>query len=361
MNKTLITVALALLLGILGSCSDKSTNPEIKPERYYRVIYSYVAPEFSILSLDSRTGEVLDSTWYPELPYGLVIFSHDGNTAYYSGRDAVWAIDATTGETTAVNRERSGGDIRLAPNETALLSIRATDLVLYSVPDLHILFERSGSSAIGTFHPFKDILYFSQPGAVYDYDTLYVLDFGQSPPSLEAVALKDSIDQLVPPGPMVVSGDGRWLLSFSYNWLFLTDLDSLKVRHVYKSLHFSDANYSTIFRAPGGQRAFLGYADRTYQRDVGGLDIFDFQTQKLENFIDQVIIPGTDEYLRPWKVLFTPDGDAMLGVSSHWAIGGYDLFRIDLATKELSLFAPNRGARGEYPQVFVLDPKPLYK
>jgi hypothetical protein len=362
-NRKFAFAVLAHLLWILASCSDKPNEPVDQPEPYYKLVYSYVAPEFSILTLNSETGEVLDSVWYPEIPYWDMVFSRDGQRAYYSGRDGIWIEDAATGDTIAMNPEGQGGGLELSPDEDYLVSVGSRRFVLYSVPGLTTIYEDSATSVLTAFHPWRDILYFTKGDGsiIYDSDTLYVLDYAASPPSVDAVALKDSLDQLVPLGPMVVSGDGRWLLNFSYNWLFLTELDSLKVRHVYKSLHFSDANYKGISLHPDGNGAFLTYADPFYKPDVGGLDLFDFQTQSLENFIAHVTIPGTGKYFRPWKLMFTPDGKEMLGVNYQQAFGDYDLFKIELATGDLSLLAPNRGARGEYPQVFRLDPKPYYE
>lgn len=360
--KFLISTFVALLI-CLGSCSKKPSQPEEKGEPYYELIYSYVAPEFSILTFNSKTGEVLDSTWYPELPYGDLVFLHGGSQAIYAGRTAIWIADVGTGDTLAINGEHEGGRLLLSPDESRLVSISAQNFFVYSLPSLEMIFQKSATSAYAAFHPTQDRLYYiyADGGGVYDSDSLYILAYGTDPPTEQAVILSDSSDQQVPLGPMVVSGDGLWMLSFSYNWLFLTDLDSLKVKHIYKSLHFSDANYSSISLHPDGQRAFLTYSDPFYQPDIGGLDVFDFKTLSLDNLLDHLKIPETEKWFRPSKYQFTPDGSEIIGVNFQQGFGDYDLYRIVLATKELSIFAPNRGARGEYPQMFRLNPKPHYR
>jgi len=360
-NQFLFLFVLLVLAAGFG-CSDKSSGPDNKPEPYYKLIYSYVTPEFSVLTFNSKTGEVLDSVWYPKVPFWDVVFSKDAARAYYSGSGSTWIADVATGDTVAIDRQRAGKLI-LSPDENHIVIIGAQYMVLSSLPNLEIRYQKSATSIGATFHPSKRLLYFSHaiPNTIYHSDTLFVLDYGGNPVSVQAVALKDSVGDLVPPGPMVLSGDGRWMLSIYLNWLFLTEVDSLKVRHVYKSLHFSDANYGAITLHPDGKRAFLVYVDPWYKPDVGGLDIFDFETLTLYNYLDHLTIPGTDRFFRPWKLDFTPDGRQMFGVNFQQLIGDYDLFEIELATRKLSLFTENRGAKGEYPAVLRLNPKPYYE
>jgi hypothetical protein len=112
---------------------------------------------------------------------------------------------------------------------------------------------------------------------------------------------------------------------------------------------------------PDGKQAFLIYSDPWYNPEVGGLDVFDFETLTLYNYLDHLTIPGTDRFFRPWQLDFSPDGRQMFGVNFQQLVGGYDLFAIELATRKLRLFTENRGAKGEYPAVLRLNPKPYYE
>jgi hypothetical protein len=354
---------LFLLLAAGLGCSDKPNKPDNKPEPYYKLIYSYVTPEFSILTFNSKTGEVLDSAWYPKVPYWDLVFSKDAARAYYSGSGTIWITDIATGDTIAIDRQHATGKIVLAPDEKHVVTISARSMTLFSLPNLETVYQKSATSIEATFHPSRSLLYFFHaiPNTIYQSDTLFVLDYASDPVSVRAVALKDSTGELVPPGSMVLSADGRWMLSIYHNWVFLTEVDSLKVRHAYKSLHFSDANYKGITLHPDGKRAFLAYYDPWYQPDVGGLDVFDFETLTLYNYLDRTTISGTDKYFRPEELEFSLSGDEIFGVNSQQSIGSYDLFKIEAATKKLSLFTENRGGKGEFPAVLRLNPKPYYK
>lgn len=362
MKKRLLCFSILLLLAASLSCSDKPSKPNDKPKPYYKLIYSYVMPEFSILTFNCKTGEVLDSVWYPQVPYWDIVFSKDAARAYYSGAGTTWIEDIATGDTVAIDRQRAG-KLVLSPDENNIAIIGARSIAFCSRPNLEILYQKSATSIGATFHPSKKLLYFFHaiPNTVYHSDTLFVLDYGGNPISVRAVALKDSTGELVPPGPMVLSGDGRWMLSIYLNWLFLTEVDSLKVQRVYKSLHFSDANYGGITLHPDGRRAFLVYSDPWNQPDVGGLDVFDFETLTLCNYLDRMTIPGTDKYFRPQQLEFSPSGDEIFGVNSQQPIGSYDLFKIEVATRKLTLFTEDRGWKGEFPAVLRLYPKPYYE
>jgi hypothetical protein len=356
LTKRLVTIPISLLLAIPISCSDKSTGPESKPEPYYRVIYSYVQPPISVLTFDSRNGEVLDSTWYPGEPYRDLVFSADGQYSYGTGR-VTRIIRTATGDTVAADWEHIGYELVLSPDEKYLAVIGSQMMSVFALPALTQVYEKAATSFWARFRPEKELLYFmhATPGLEY-YNTLRELDLGASPPVERSISLTDSAGIQVPPGPMEFSGDGKWMLMIFYNWIFLVDADSMEVTKIMKSLHFTDANYTGIKVHPDGKRAFLGYYDLLYEPDVGGLDVFDFSTRSLSNFIDHVTVPGFSEPFRPALIQFTPDGKEMLGVNIKMFPGCY-IFRLDLATKTLTQFTAHRG---EYPRVLRIFPRLQY-
>ncbi len=350
---SLILLLLAMALG----CSDKPNNPASEPEPYYKLLYSYVQPPVSVLTFDVRIGEVLDSAWFPGEPYRDLIFSHDGEYTYATGR-VTRIIKESTGDTIASDWEHRGYELVLSPDEQYLVVEASQDMWVLRVPSLSVVYHKTITYFWGRFHPTKQLLYiiYGIPGA--DYDTLlYVLDLSVTPPVERSVALHDSEGALVPPAPMELSGNGKSMLMIYYNWLFQVDTDSLKVIKVMKSLHFADANYIGITVHPDGNRAFLHYYDPWYNTAVGGLDIFDFSTQTLTNFIDRVSVPELNRPFRPWRSQFTPDGKELIGVVYETLLLG-EIFRLDIETRTLSMFTPRRG---EYPRVVRINPTPFYK
>jgi hypothetical protein len=354
-NQFLFLFVLLVLAAGFG-CSDKPSKPDNNKEPYYKLIYSYVQPPVSVLTFNTRTGEVLDSVWYPQMPFGDVAFSKDGARAYYSGLRATWIIDLATGDTLAIDRQKAGALV-LSPDEQYLAVKAAQEMWVFRLPSLSVVYHKAITYFWGRFHPTKELLYINYGIPGYGIDTLlYVLDLSVTPPLERSVALSDSLGELVPAGPMELSGDGKWMLMIYYNWLFLVDTDSLKVRKVMKSLHFAEANYIGITLHPDGKRAFLHYYDPYFNPNVGGLDVFDFSTQTLTNFIDHVSVPGLDRPFRPWRSEFTPDGTELIGIV-YETFPGCEIFRLDLATKTVSQFTAHRG---EYPQVLKINPKPFY-
>jgi hypothetical protein len=353
-NQILFMFLLLVLAAGFG-CSNKPSKPNDKPEPYYKLLYSYVQPPVSVLTFNTRTGAVVDSVRHPGEPFLDLEFSHDGELAYYVG-PSTWIARTATGDTVAIDRNPGGSQLVLSPDEKNLAMIAAQSMRVYKAPSMDVIYEKLATSFCARFHPSKKVLYFIYGIPGFDWDTLYVLDFNTTPAIERAVALSDSLGEHVPAGPMELSGDGKWMLMIYYNWLFLVDTDSLKVRKVMKSLHFADANYIGITVHPDGKRAFLHYYDPYFNPNVGGLDIFDFSTQTLTNFIDHVSVPGLGRPFRPWRSEFTPDGKELIGIVYETFLG-CEIFRLDLATKTISLFTPLRGG---YPRVLKLNPKPFY-
>ncbi len=356
-NRPFFLLSLLLLAAGFG-CSDKPSKPDNNKEPYYKLIYSYVMPEFSILTFNSRTGEVLDSVWYPKVPYWDLVFSKDAARAYYSGSSSTWITDVATGDTVAIDRQRAG-KLVLSPDENYVVIIGARSMTFCSLPNFEILYQKSATSIGATFHPFKSLLYFFHaiPNTMYHSDTLFVLDYGNRPVSVQAVALKDSTDELVPPGPMVVSGDGRWMIMLWREQVFLLDTDSLKIRKTFRAQdHWGYYWPSAV--DPDRKQVYLAYVDAPLLYPVdAGIDIFDFQSLTLTRLIHYASVPGISKFVVPSHTELTPDGKELLGVS-HNGMGSMEgFFRIDLATKTISLFAPERAG---YPSVFAIDPRPYY-
>jgi WD40 repeat protein len=354
-NRILLLFFLLLLAAGFG-CSDKSSGPDNKPEPYYKLLYSYVQPPVSVLTFNTRTGEILDSVWYPGEPYRDLAFSHDGEYTYATDR-VTRIIKESTGDTIASDWEHRGYELVLSPDEQYLVVKASQEIWVLRLPSLSVVYHKPITYFWGRFHPTKQLLYINYGIPGYGVDTLlYVLDLSVTPPVERSVALFDSLGERVPAAPMEISGDGRWLLMIYYNWLFLVDTDSLKVRKVMKSLHFAEADYTDFTLHPDGKRAFLSYYDPWDNPNVGGLDIFDFSTQTLTNYIDHTTVPGLSRPFRPVFCRFTPDGKELIGIV-YETFMCCEIFRIDLATKAISLFTARRG---EYPRVLKINPKPFY-
>jgi hypothetical protein len=354
----LLFLFILLLLAVGFGCSDKPNKPDNKPEPYYKLIYSYVMPEFSVLTFNSITGKVMDSVWYPKVPFSDVVFSKDAARAYYSGSGATWIADVATGDTVAVDRQRAG-KLVLSPDEQYLAVISATKIWLFRLPTLTLIYEKSATSIWAAFHPAKKLLYYVHGvSPAPEYDTLFRLDFGLQPPLETSTVLYDTSGQRISAGPMALSSDGQWMITTLYWNLCLLDTDSLKVRRMFRDPEHWGYYWPAAVH-PDGMRVFLGYVDAPLLDPVdAGIDIFDFQSLTLTRLIHHATVPGISMFVAPIQMQPTPDGNELIGVSHNglWSMEGF--FRIDLATKTISLFGQERAG---YPSVFRIDPRPYYE
>jgi hypothetical protein len=315
-------------------------------------------PEFSVLTFNSKTGEVLDSAWYPRLPFGDVVFSKDAARAYYSGWGVTWIADVATGDTVAIDRQRAG-KLVLSPDEKYMAVIASQKMWLLELPSLSVLYEKSATSFWGAFHPTKKLLYYVH--SVFpapEYDTLFRLDFGVQPPQETSAVLYDTLGECISAGPMALSGDGRWMITTLYWNICLLDADSLKVRRMFRDPDHWGYYWPAVVH-PNGKSVYLGYVDAALLEPVdAGIDVFDFESLTLTRLIHHATVPGISRFVAPLDMELAPDGRELFGVS-HNGLGSMDgFFRIDLATKTISLFAPERAG---WPSALTIDPRPYYE
>ena len=354
--RNLIFTFLTLLLVVLASCSDKPSEPVDKGEPYYQLTYMYTFPEAVVLTLNTRTGELIDSAWYPSAPYWDFEFSQDGELMYCTG-GATWIVNTTTGDTLAIDHDRSGKPM-LAPGEEFLAVSSATRMSVFKLPSLTLLFEKDAPSIWATFHPTRNLMYYTDGySPAYDADTVHWLDLTADPLQEHAVALMDTLGEPYPAGPVTVSGDGQWLL-VCYAWeLLLLDTDSLKTRRMFRNPdhwgHFWPAasDYEK-------NKVYLGYVDSPlFYPEDGGIDVFDFNSQTLTSLVDKTMNPGLPGYMAPYLGLLSPNNKELFGINVTEMGGAKGIFKVNILTKEIEVFLPERAG---YPNLLKINPKPFY-
>ena len=232
--RTLVRIVVTVFLIMLAACDD---DCPLCPEEtedcvYYHLLYSYVvgdgigAPYYS-LTLDSRTGDIVDSTAHTTEPFNDVVFSPDGKYAYYTGWGFTMATDYSTGDTIAIDRGTAGQRLELSADGDFLL--RSNGVALFSLPDLEVRFLGPGEGN-AVFHPAERVAYFGDCSS----ESLFVLDYQETPPVVSAVPLVDETGFGFAPSLLAISPDGTQLAVTSSGMrLCFLDLNTFTVTQAF--------------------------------------------------------------------------------------------------------------------------------
>ena len=311
----------------------------------YHLVYSYVGPSYPayVITYSTKSGQVIDSTFYPNHPFEDLQFTHDGEYACYTsgwnlqlGGPETWVTNASTGDT--VSYLMGTGDIEAVvsqDNQFLCLSI-GNFLAILRIPSLEIVYRDSVPVRGVALHPTKQLAYFIKEP---NQDTLFVLDYSLvSPRVTKSLPIRDS------QGRNLWCYSDRLLCTDRYlilnptlldvtSYLQLYDLDSLTL------IRETNTRLYSLYRHPEGKRLFLGYV--SYYPDhsprTGGIDVYNLETNTLYPYYseDEVYL-GEGWPLTPTNIQFTPDGENMYVLSAAGTMRVGPILEIRTATKEIA-------------------------
>ena len=187
MKKTEITILLCFAIIILGvfllSCEKNYITQA--PEEHipeYHMTYCYVrhteaGPNY-VITINTKTREVIDSVAYEDEPFRELRYFDQGNKAVIVGHDITYVIDVLTHDTLAtINAENVvlGSNITISSDEQYL--INRMNRYILTLPDLNIIDSTTGAYiAIGIDGGEKHLF-------AYEYYTnkVYAIDFSVTP------------------------------------------------------------------------------------------------------------------------------------------------------------------------------------
>lgn len=328
-----LLVALATLAVV--SCSDKP-NQDQPPAVEYRLYYSYVEPDNSILGIDIATGEVLDSTpkfGGPNARLAL-IFSEDGRYAYYSLQSdsarRTWIEDRQSGDTVALIEGVSGPRLELSPDGSTLL-LEWNGITILSLPSLTVV-HQDANAIEGALHPTLPRCYY---GAAEKDSFLHIVDYGAIPPQITKRVLRDKLDREVYPTHLVVSGDGSRLI--------LNDIASNTSVIIYSTstlereaeLRFRDGGwrYDGLILHPNGKTVFAKWYGDPFLTEPGLIDQIDLDSLSIRPFLSILDLNGQPRFM-PSMVAIHPSGTEVYILDVFWQSGA--VYRIDFDGRAVS-------------------------
>ena len=146
----------------------------------YHMTYCYVShgdyEPIYVITINTKTHEVVDSVGYSELPYRNLAFFDGGYKALITDYHSLYVEDVITHDTLTHSNREFGG-FRISSNELYCATIE-TKIFLLSLPDLDIIdsVDNTNLLPIGIDGNNK-ILY----AYYFDSSLVYVIDFSESP------------------------------------------------------------------------------------------------------------------------------------------------------------------------------------
>jgi hypothetical protein len=354
-----------LTLGLLLGCQEDCVCPEpempLKPD--YHLLYSYAGSTIEtkyVLTYSTKTGEVIDSAEYGGIPFVNMAFSHDGEYAVYTsnynldlGASETWVTETATGDTISYLLGVGGQAAILSPSDDYVLLMGGGLYAILSFPGLSIVYQDSVTNLGGGFHPRLNRVF-----AVYEraMDSLFVLDFLESPVVESSIPIRDSEGY-----PLLSTG----ILQITEHHLLLNplipdaayfiqvyDVDSLTLLHEIQTPHLMV--YRGVDLAPDGNRLFLAY-NRGFERPwESGVDIYYFSTGNLVPYITQDEISCCYEQIAPTDIEFLPDGESFFILDGGTGFWFGPILQINTVTKEvIRVIRPDDGST----KLIRLNPK----
>jgi len=343
-NQLLFMFVLLVLAVGFGCTKDCPTCPGEPHVPDYHLVYSYVGPSYPayVITYSTKSGQVIDSAFYPNHPFDNVVFTSDGKYACYTygwnlrlGGPETWVTDAATGDTISYLMGIGGIGLVVSRDNQFLCLSYGNFLAILKIPSLEIVYRDSVPVRGGALHPTKQLAYFIKEP---NQDSLYVLDYSLTPPRVtKSMPIRDS------QGRDLWCYTGRVFCTDRYLMLNPTLLD------VTSYLQFYDLDSLALIREtrtrlygwtlhPDGNRLFLGYV--TYYPGLwpksGGIDVYNIETNTLYPYYsDGEVNLGVGQPFTPGGIQFTPDGETMYVLSAAGVLPLGPILEIRTATKEI--------------------------
>jgi len=311
----------------------------------YHLVYSYVGPSYPayVITYSTKSGQVIDSVFYPNHPFEDLQFTHDGKYACYTsgwnlllGGPETWVTNASTGDTVSYLMGTGAIEAVVSQDNQLLCLSIGNFLAILRIPSLEIVYRDSVPVRGVALHPTKQLAYFIKEP---NQDTLFVLDYSLTPPRVtKSMPIRDS------QGRNLWCYSDRMLCTDSYlilnptlldvtSYLQLYDLDSLTL------IRETNTRLYSLYLHPDGRRLFLGYV--SYYSDhsprSGVIDVYNLETNTLYPYYseDEVYL-GEGRPLTPTNIQFTPGGETMYVLSAAGILALGPILEIRTATKEVT-------------------------
>ncbi|GEM_PF-1706855 len=360
MRKILRTSCLAIvvLFGFVALTCDEDCpvcpkEPEPVPEKEYHFLYSFVGSYYTsaVLTYSTKTGEMVDSTYYGRHPFWDARFTSDGRYACYTSSDANWATtwitEYATGDTVSVLQGVAGYFLSISYDNRYLLMVNyfsaPTAAFLFQIPTLAIVHEFQTNAWGGIdMHPFRN----EGVAAILDEDSLLFLNFSSDTVSSrkERIRLLSSVEMR---GQGVkYSRDGSKLVL----WGVWPGGIVIQVRNAetFEILHesYPDVRLGPYMH-PDGERVFFVKP----WTDIGGYPSsvweLNLRTLLLRRIINGLDYGGTHPYVygfNPSDMDFTPDGKYAFFISGGEGLEHGPILKFDLDTYQfVDAFFPSAG------------------
>jgi WD40 repeat protein len=317
--------------------------------------YSYLqvdgqdAPYYT-LTLNSQSGEIIDSTSHATQPFNDVVFSSDGRYAYSTGWGFTMVTDYATGDTIAIDRGTTGHKLELSADADFLL--RSAGVALFELPDLATLYTGPGSGD-AVFHPVEKVALFGKPSA----DSLFTIEYDQTPPLIRSNPLLDAQGNALSITLLTISPDGSQLVVNPGGMsLVILDMNSLEVITQFGRLS-APTHYLDLTWHPDGRRLFASYGG-DFEVNDGGVNVYDAYAGVLYEYISQHDLNLEPDLLQPFDVSFSPDGEAIF-LLSRVILGRGSLLKLMTDSKSVAfIFRPEQAKStgfGLYPLAMSVE------
>lgn len=336
------------MLWFLLGCEDNCVCPtppreEPEPVPDYDLLFSYKSYDLDnyVMVYSTKSGETTDSLHYAGDPFNNMIFSHDGRYACYTSSynlrigNSETLVTTWPGQDTVAHLLGTGAlGAYLTPDDRYLLLTAGNIVAILTFPDLGIVFHDSLTSWAGALHPSERLAYVTiEPY----WDSIFVFDYGVSPVEIKSYQLSDRAGEVRSTrGPLLCTDE---YLVFATarrtqpSYLGVFDAKSLEV--------VVDRQFLPNFRVfsgplhPDRQRVFLAYNGGMERPHIGGIDVYDVETDVLRPFLAQGEIDMTPEPFVPSDIQFTPDGETMYVMNRADGLWLGPILEIDINSKEV--------------------------
>jgi hypothetical protein len=345
-------LTIVVLFGFVALTCDEDCpvcpkEPE-PTEKEYHFLYSFIGSFYTsaVLTYSTKTGEVVDSTYYGRHPFWDARFTSDGRYACYTSSDYGWATtwmtEYATGDTVSVLQGIAGYFLSISHDDKYLLMnnyfVGPPAGFLFRVPTLAIVQEFQTIDWLGIdTHPSKNI---GVAGLFYQ-DSLLFIDFTTDTVSTRKVRID------------LLNGEGLYVSGVKYSrdgsklilWGAIPGNTIIQVRdaETLETLHESwvDVRLGPYVH-PDGERVFFckPWIDMgAYPSAVWELN--------MRTHLFRKILDGSDFHgrgLDPSDMDITPDGKYAFFISGGEGLDHGPILKFDLDTYQfVDAFFPPAG------------------
>ncbi len=303
----------AAVAWLIGCDEDCPTCPKPPEEQEYQFLYSFAGTFTTawVFTYSTKTGEVMDSSYYGTLPFNDARFTSDGKYAVYTvfepGEGATWVTDFSSGDTLAIAYGVSGDHLSLFADQRHVLVSETTKLTILSIPDLQIVFQRSHANGYrrADTHPSLPLAYvpseWEDSLLTVEYSGTTVVEYkfalkslsGSPARSVQALATLDGNKVILWAGPL--SGGESFIQVRDARTLSL--VDEYRPGHGFGCLH------------PDGVRVFF-FAPWIFDSEPSSVWELNLETRLMRRIIDGYDYSGAYPFrgFDPVDMDITPDG-----------------------------------------------------